>query len=184
MGTGIPQDKEMTIEIHKPLENIKIAGENIKAVGIPEWRLKNEPSLVTIDIKYQYKSKSLVKGQRQFPHKYTIAKSEILKCGKRQQQTAQGEQIFYVVPISKMTEMPQKEIAPKAEPPIIIKTEPQSKIPTKPCWVCGCTKFAKMPWAYICCLCHPSPNPNIVEEIIDVAERVETKWKEKSSVFY
>lgn len=164
----------MTIVIEKPYENIKIKGVNQKGVGIPEWRLNNEPDLVTIDIKYQYKSNTLVKGQRQFPHKYTIPKNEILKCEKRQQQTAQGYQMFYVVPISKMTELEQQEVF-KPEPPIIIKTEPQSKVPTRPCWACGGTKFAKMPWGYICIICHPSPNPDIVEEIIDVAGKVQMK---------
>lgn len=160
----------MTIEIHKPLENIKIKGVNTKAVGIPEWRLNNEPELVTIDIEYQYKGKSLVQGQRQFPHKYTIPKSEVLKCDKREQKTRNGVQVFYVVPISKMTEIEQQEVF-KPEPPIIIKVEPQGKIPNRPCWACGGTKFAKMPWAYVCIFCHPSPNPDIVEEVIDIEEK-------------
>jgi hypothetical protein len=127
--------------------------------------------MVTVDIKYQYKSNTLVKGQRQFPHKYQVAKSEVLKCDKRQQ----GDQMFYIVPVSKMTEIGDEVFKP--EPPIIIKAEPQSKVPTKPCWACGGTKFAKMPWNYVCIRCHPSPNPDVVEEIIDVAEKVETNNK-------
>jgi hypothetical protein len=172
----------VTIVIQKPLENIKIAGKNVKAVGIPEWRLEGEPSMVTVDIQYRY-----LRGkykERQFPYPLQIAKSEILRGEKRFEKTADGkEQLFYIIPVSKMA-----EVKPKAETPIAQKTEmPQRgkqeqlvlvdykyEIPTKPHWVCKDTKFWKTIWGeYLCSRCHPNPDPEVNQEEIDIVEKAQ-----------
>jgi hypothetical protein len=91
----------MTIEIHKPLENIKIKGKHVKAVGIPDWRLSQESDPVIFSIQYEYKSAGLAQGKKQFPHKYKIAKADIKQCTRGQVGNGEG----YIVPIEKMTEI-------------------------------------------------------------------------------
>jgi len=100
----------MTIVIEKPLENIKdpLTGRHIKAVGIPEWRVEQETNKngdLIIEIAYTYKSKSLVQGRRQFPSRYKISKSEVLKCVKRTLTMQGKETLCYIVPIEKLTEI-------------------------------------------------------------------------------
>jgi len=95
----------MTIVIHKPLENIKIGDRHVKAVGIPDWRLRGEPNMVTIDIKYKYRAGPY--KERQFPHLLQISKSEILKCHREYSQTMRS--YYYVVPVEIMTEVKPME---------------------------------------------------------------------------
>lgn len=152
----------MTIVIHKPLENIKIGDRNIRAVGIPDWRLRGEPSMVTVDIQYKY-----LRGkyrERQFPYPFQIPKAEVLKCNTRQL----GKDTLYIVPVEIMT-----EVKPKSDL-IIIKTEPRNlgDIPTKPCWNCQGTKFWKTQWGeFMCCRCHGNPDPTVNKEEVDIVER-------------
>ncbi len=130
-----------------------------REVGLAIHKVMQEGELVEVEITYARKSDNTPL----YTSKFVGTKKMILDCP---QKTIKGVRLAYV-PLHQM-----KEIEPVKESPIIIKTEPQGKIPTRPCWACGCTKFAKMPWAYICIRCHPSPNPDVVEEIIDVAEKV------------
>lgn len=97
------------IVILKPLENIKEGGEHVKAVGIPEWRLKYQPPMIVIDIQYKYRAGTF--KERQFPNKFQITKSEIIKCRKEYSKAMRG--YYYIVPIDKMTELKPPE--PKQE---------------------------------------------------------------------
>ena len=97
--------KKMTIVIHKPLENIKIGDRHMKAVGIPDWRLRGEPAMVTVDVKYKYRAGSY--KERQFPHLLQISKSEILKCRRKYSQAMRS--YYYVVPVEIMTEVKPME---------------------------------------------------------------------------
>jgi len=148
----------MTIEIWKPL---MMAGNKpssgVRKVSLAVHKVMQEGDVVKMQIIYRRKDKSLLHA-----NPFLISKAKALTFPKT---TIKGVTCV-TIPLHEF-----KEDVLKAEPPIIIKVEPQSKIPTKPCWACGSTKFAKMPWAYICVVCHPSPNPDIVEEIIDVAEK-------------
>jgi hypothetical protein len=112
----------MTIVIHKPLENIIIGGRHTIAVGIPLWRLRYQPSMVTIDIQYKYRSGSY--RERQFPNLFQISKSEILKCQSRKQGPKEDD-LFYIVPIEKMTELKQHEEHKNPEDAITRESQPK-----------------------------------------------------------
>jgi len=95
----------MTIVIHKPLENIKIGDRHVRAVGIPEWRLRGESDMVTVDIQYKYRAGTF--KERQFPYPFRISKNEIKKCQREYSKTMRD--FYYVVPIEIMTEFKPKE---------------------------------------------------------------------------
>jgi hypothetical protein len=102
------------IVILKPLENIKINGEHTKAVGIPEWRLKYQPSMVVVDIQYKYRAGPY--KERQFPNKFQISKSEIMRCKKEYSKEMRG--YYFIVPIDKMAEMKPPEQKQEEKPPV------------------------------------------------------------------
>lgn len=150
----------MTIKIWKPLMQ---ANTGVRKVSLAVHKIMQEGDVVKVQIIYQRKDKSLL-----HPNPFLISKAKALTFPKT---TIKGVTCV-TIPLHEF-----KEDVLKAESPIIIKVEPQSKIPTKPCWVCGCTKFWKAPWGiWICCWCHGNPNPTLEPvEIIDVAEKVGTK---------
>jgi len=92
----------MTIVIQKPLENILIKGKHTRAVGISDYRYSQEGDPIIFEIAYEYKTDGIVKGKRQFPHKYKISKADIKLYGIRRQV---GDKEGYVVPIENMTEI-------------------------------------------------------------------------------
>jgi len=147
----------MTIEIFKPLMQ---ANTGVRKVSLAVHKVMQEGDVVKVQIIYQRKDKSLLHA-----NPFLISKQKALKFPKI---TIKGVTCV-TIPLHEF-----KEDIPQAEPPIIIKIGQKSPyaIPDKPHWTCKGTKFWKTQWGeWLCCLCHPNPNPEVNTEEIDMAEK-------------
>jgi hypothetical protein len=148
----------MTIEIWKPL---MMASTGVRKVSIAIHKIMQEGDVVKVQFTYRRKDKTLL-----HPYPFLISKVKALTFPKT---TIRGVTCV-TIPLHEF-----KEDIPAQEPPIIIQSKPQGKIPNKPCWACKGTKFWLTPFhVYRCCTCYPNPNPEFKAEILDL-EKVKMK---------
>lgn len=146
----------MTISIRKPMMR---ADTGRREVGLAVDKVYLEGNLVDIEITYTRKD-----GSPLYVNKFVGRREDILACP---QKVYKGIRLAYV-PLDIL-----KQVTPKSEP-TYYKTEPRNlgDKPTKPCWNCKGTKFQQVKWGeWICCFCHPNPNPSVDTTKIDVKEQ-------------
>lgn len=130
-------------------------------VGLAIHKVMLESEIVEVDFWLKRKD-----GTRVFPNQFYISKTKALTYP---QEVIKGVRLVKI-PLHEF-----KEATPKAEPPIIIKTELRNlgNTPTKPCYNCKGTKFWKAKWGeWFCSRCHSNPKPEVNTEEMDIAVKV------------